>query len=176
MNGRDGGRAIVIENDSADDIRGASQQFLFEGDDQPAKLTITAWSRCENVSEPGDGHYSVWVDAVCNDGTVFNGHSSRFPIGTHDWQQATLTLEPPAPIRTMRLFLLFRLHSLDFDLGNLPAANWTAPDRTGERLTTLGARRHDNLLSTTQEIERTVFIDTICKIQDEAVSLVFMDS
>ncbi len=109
--GREGGRAITITNQSADDIRGASQQFAFEGDDQPTALTISAWSRCENVSEPGDGHYSVWVDALCEDGTVYNGHSARFPVGTHDWQQATLTLDPPAPIRTMKLFVLFRHHS-----------------------------------------------------------------
>jgi hypothetical protein len=109
--GREGGAAITINNEGADDIRGAGQQFTFADEDQPGKLTITAWSRCEDVSGPRDGHYSVWVDAICADGTVFNGHSSAFDVGTHDWQQATLTLEPPAPIRTMKLFLLFRKHS-----------------------------------------------------------------
>lgn len=109
--GRNGGRAIVIENNSAADIRGASQQFLFEGENQPRKLTITAWSRAQNASGPDDAHYSVWVDATCSDGTVFNGHQARFSSGSHDWEQATLVLEPPAPIRTMRLYLLFRYHT-----------------------------------------------------------------
>ncbi len=109
--GRDGGAAIACSNDAITDIRGAGQQFTFVGDDQPDKLTVTAWSRCENVSGTRDSSYSVYVDAICNDGTVFNGHASAFEVGSHDWQQATLTLDPPAPIRTMKLFLLFRKHS-----------------------------------------------------------------
>ena len=51
------------------------------------------------------------MDATCADGTVYNGHNTPFEAGTHDWQQATLHLEPPAPLRTMRLILLFRKHS-----------------------------------------------------------------
>ncbi len=106
-----GERCIRCENAEDTDIRGAGQQFTFEGEDQPSALTITAWSRCEQVSGARDGHYSVWVDAICADGTVFNGHSTPFEVGTHGWQEATLRLEPPAPIRTMKLFLLFRKHA-----------------------------------------------------------------
>ena len=109
--GRERGRAIACRNAAATGIRGAAQQFTFADGDQPNKLTITAWSRCEDVSGARNSNYSVYVDAICADGTVFNGHSSAFDVGTHEWQQTTLTLEPPAPIRTMKLFLLFRKHS-----------------------------------------------------------------
>ncbi|MCD6360530.1 MAG: hypothetical protein J7M38_06640 [Armatimonadetes bacterium] len=109
--GRGGGRAITCRNSQDTDIRGAWQQFTFADDEQPTKLTITAWSRCEGVSGKRDAHYSVYVDATCADGTVFNGHYSAFDVGSHDWQQVTLQLDPPAPIRTMKLFLLLRKHS-----------------------------------------------------------------
>jgi len=106
-----GKRCIRCENGEDTQIRGAMQQFDFEERRQPAALTITAWSRCEEVSGARDAHYSVYVDAVCADGTVFNGQHTSFEVGTHGWQQVTLRLEPPSPIRTMKLFLLFRKHS-----------------------------------------------------------------
>ena len=109
--GRADGSAITCQNAADTDIRGAVQQFTFAAGDQPDRMTITAWSRCEHVSGVRNADYSVYVDAVCADGTVFNGHSASFDVGSHDWQQTTLVLEPPVPIRTMRLYLLFRRHS-----------------------------------------------------------------
>lgn len=107
---RTGEYAIRCENPSVADIRGAVQELNF-GDDSPSRLTLTGWSRCEDVSGPRDGHYSIWVDATCVDGTVYNGHSAPFEVGTHDWQQATLVLEPPAPLRTARIYCIFRHHT-----------------------------------------------------------------
>jgi len=107
---RSGDYCIACANADATDQRGAVQALNFE-DDPPAALTLTGWSRCEDVSGPRDGHYSIWVDATCVDGTVYNGHNAPFEVGTHGWQQATLRLEPPAPLRTARVFLLFRNHS-----------------------------------------------------------------
>ena len=105
-----GDKCIRCTNPKDSAVRGAAQQLSFER--QPRRtLTVTAWSRCENVSGRRDGHYSVWVDATCADGTVFNGHSMPFDVGTHGWQQATLRLKPPAPIRAMTLYLLFRKHA-----------------------------------------------------------------
>ena len=101
---------IRCENANDSDIRGAQQQFELAGD-QAQVITLTAWSRCENVSGRPDAHYSLYVDATCADGSVFNGHHTPFEVGSHDWQQATLELRPPAPVRTLRLYLLFRKHS-----------------------------------------------------------------
>ena len=105
-----GARCIRCENAGDGDIRGAQQQFDLTGD-QPQVITLTAWSRCEGVSGQKDAHYSLYVDATCADGTVFNGHHTPFEVGSHDWQQAALELRPPAPIRTLTLYLLFRKHS-----------------------------------------------------------------
>jgi len=105
-----GAYSIRCANTGASEIRGAVQTFHFEKD-PPRRLRITAWSRCENVSGKADAHYSVYVDAVCTDGAVFNGRHAPFRTGTHDWEQAVLRLDPPAPIRSMRLYLLFRKHA-----------------------------------------------------------------
>ncbi|MEN6641789.1 MAG: hypothetical protein ABFE08_05025 [Armatimonadia bacterium] len=102
-----GRQSLRCENTTDTDLRGATQQLDF-GDNGPTNLTITAWSRAENVSGPASPDYSVYVDATCNDGTVYNGNCARFNTGTHDWEQVTLKLNPPKPIKTMRLHLLFR--------------------------------------------------------------------
>ncbi|GEM_PF-2132273 len=108
--GRSGEYSIACENATVEGISGAHQSLSFE-EDPPQRLTLTGWSRCEDVSGPRDGHYSIWVDATCIDGTVYNGHSASFEVGTHDWQQATLELDPPAPLRSMRVFCIFRHHT-----------------------------------------------------------------
>ncbi|MGD9494882.1 MAG: hypothetical protein AB7Y46_01100 [Armatimonadota bacterium] len=107
---RSGEYAIVCTNADAQGIAGAYQELSF-ADDPPARLTLTGWSRCEDVSGPADAHYSIWVDATCVDGTAFNGHNARFEVGTHDWQQATLVLEPPAPLSSARIYCIFRMHT-----------------------------------------------------------------
>ncbi len=105
-----GTRSIRCESPDKSTVRGAYQQFAL-AQEKPQSITITAWSRCEDVSGPADAHYSVYVDAVLADGSAFNGHHTPFAVGTHDWQRATLTLDPPLPIRSMKLYLLFRKHS-----------------------------------------------------------------
>ncbi|MBU0606368.1 MAG: carbohydrate binding domain-containing protein, partial [Armatimonadetes bacterium] len=103
-----GGRcSIRCENAGATDLRGAVQSLDFTAA-QKTNYTVTAWSRAENVSGPAHPDYSVYVDATCSDGTVYNGHATPFATGTHDWQQVTLQLTPPAPLRSLKLHLLFR--------------------------------------------------------------------
>lgn len=108
--GRTGNYSILCENRTTEEISGAYQSLDFT-DNPPQRMTLTGWSRAENVGGPRDAHYSIWVDATCVDGTVYNGHSAAFDVGTHDWQQATLELTPPAPIRSMRVFCIFRHHT-----------------------------------------------------------------
>ena len=102
-----GEHSIACENATASDLRGASQQFEFDATTRQT-YQLSAWSRAENVSGSASGDYSIYVDATCTDGTVFNGHATPFATGTHDWQQAKLELTPPAPLKTLRLHLLFR--------------------------------------------------------------------
>lgn len=107
---RAGDHCIRCQSDVEDAVKGAVQQ-LDLAHDTPQTITITAWSRCEDVSGAKNAHYSVYVDATCADASVFNGHNTPFEVGSHGWQQAELVLKPPSPIRTMRLYLLFRKHS-----------------------------------------------------------------
>lgn len=104
------GRVAVSCANADDQVRGIVQDITFDPP-RPGPWVLTAWSRAEDVSGNPDAHYSLYVDAVCADGTVYNGHHTPFATGTHDWQQATLRLTPPAPLRSMRLYLLFRHHT-----------------------------------------------------------------
>jgi hypothetical protein len=108
--GHSGAYSIRCENATTEGIAGAVQSLNLEAD-PPARLTLSGWSRAEDVSGPEDAHYSIWVDATCVDGTVYNGHNAAFEVGTHDWRQATLELTPPAPIRSMRVYCIFRHHT-----------------------------------------------------------------
>jgi hypothetical protein len=102
-----GKNSIQIENAAATDTRGATQTLDFT-DAARQTYTVTAWSRAENVSGNASADYSLYVDATCVDGTVYNGHSTPFATGTHDWQQVKLQLAPPAPLKSLRVHLLFR--------------------------------------------------------------------
>ena len=102
-----GKRSIRCENAAAADLRGAFQSLDFNSP-QKVNYTVTAWSRAENVSGPAYPDYSLYVDATCADGTVYNGHATPFATGTHDWQQVKLELTPPAPLRSLKLYVLFR--------------------------------------------------------------------
>jgi len=103
-------RSIRCENAGETELRGALQTFDFT-DTQSKGYVITAWSRAEGVSGSPHPDYSVYVDATCVDGTVYNGHATPFATGTHDWQQVKLELKPPTALRSMRLHLLFRKKS-----------------------------------------------------------------
>ncbi len=102
-----GRRSIRCENAAASDLRGAWQSLDFSAPQQQT-YTLTAWSRAEGVAGPRHPDYSLYVDANCVDGTVYNGHATPFETGTHDWQQVKLELTPPAPLRAMKVYVLFR--------------------------------------------------------------------
>ncbi len=59
-----GQRCILCRNDEETAIRGAVQQIELT-QEKPQVITLTAWSRCENVSGRRDAHYSLYVDATC---------------------------------------------------------------------------------------------------------------
>lgn len=106
-----GGELCVrCETKPAQPSAGLVQQFDLQ-QKEPRPICITAWSRAENVSGRRDGDYAIYVDATCADGTVMNGRCAPFATGTHGWEQATLRLSPKAPIRVLRLHLMFRRHA-----------------------------------------------------------------
>ncbi|MBI2300772.1 MAG: hypothetical protein HYU66_17825 [Armatimonadetes bacterium] len=105
-----GSHCVSCANADDQAIRGLVQ--VIEVDQKEARpLTLTAWSRAEGVSGTPNGDYSLYVDATCADGSVYHGHNTPFAVGTHDWQEVTLRLESPKPLKSMRVYLLFRRHA-----------------------------------------------------------------
>lgn len=105
-----GRRALAASATGEDELAGAVQQLELQ--QRAARpLQITAWSRAVGVGGQPDAHYAIYVDATYADGSVYNGRFAPFAVGTHDWQQATLQLDPRQPIRSLRLYLLFRRHT-----------------------------------------------------------------
>lgn len=104
---RGGSNSIRCENAAATDLRGAVETLELNATTRQT-YTATAWSRADNVSGAANADYSLYIDATCTDGSVFNGHSTPFATGTHDWQQVKLEITPPAPLKSLRLYVLFR--------------------------------------------------------------------
>ena len=120
--------AVSCRNDAEADQRGAAQIIVLN-QERAAPLTITAWSKAAGVTGQANGHYSIYVDATCADGSPYHGRNTPFATGTHGWEQATLTLASPKPIASMKLYLLFRNHAgqVWFDDVSLTDAESAAP-------------------------------------------------
>jgi len=112
---------------------GSQGGFLQEfelNQDRALPLLVSGWSRAENVSGPRNNHYSVWCDVKyarqLRPGRIDKAVIASFAVGTHDWQQAQVLLTPERPIKTVKLYALFRHHTGtvwfdDFSLRQLPA-------------------------------------------------------
>ena len=78
-------------------------------------LLIGGWSRAEKVSGPKDSHYSIWCDVKyveqLRPGRIDKAAIAKFNVGTHDWQEVRAILTPQRPIKTVKLYALFRHHT-----------------------------------------------------------------
>ncbi|MBI2435647.1 MAG: hypothetical protein HYV26_22560 [Candidatus Hydrogenedentes bacterium] len=102
-----GERSIVCESTSQPGDGGAAQTItLQQTEAQP--VTISGWSRAENVSGDADGNYALYADVQYTDGDWLYGHVAPFAVGTHDWQEATVTIQPEKPVQSLTLNALFR--------------------------------------------------------------------
>ncbi|HIE52594.1 MAG TPA: hypothetical protein EYP85_12635 [Armatimonadetes bacterium] len=105
--GRGGSQALKCSRQAPSRGQGASQVVALH-QKQPRPLVATAWSRAEGVTGEPDRDYALYLDLTFADGSHLWGQTAPFAVGTHDWQQVTVRVEPPKPIATVAYHLLFR--------------------------------------------------------------------
>lgn len=84
------------------------QQTVVLNQKEPKPLIVKAWSKAEGVTGPEDGNYAIYVDLYYTDGTPQWALIAPFEVGTHDWQERELRIEPQKPIANLTVYLLFR--------------------------------------------------------------------
>ncbi len=103
-----GAQCIRCTNASGAGGQGAGQTVEV-GQEQPAPLQISGWSRCQGVEEGGaDWQYSIYVDLVYTDGTPWHMQVAPFERGTHGWQYSEIVIEPEKPIASARYYAFIR--------------------------------------------------------------------
>ncbi len=110
--------AIYCANTSLTDVRGASQTPTYN-QTTPLPISVTGWSKCENVSGAPDNNYCLYVDTAYNDGSHLWGTYSPFQVGTHGWQFGSLVVVPTKPIASINVYVLLRYHTGDAWFSNV---------------------------------------------------------
>ncbi len=105
-----GTHSIHCVNGTASDVRGALADVVLN-QREPAPLLVSGWSRAKDVSGAPDSDYSVYVDLELADGTPLWGQDAPFSTGTHGWQRRQVLITPDRPIRSARIYALFRHHT-----------------------------------------------------------------
>ena len=108
--GRNGGNALVMQRDENDKARGASQVIVLE-QTAPSRVTLSGWSRAENISGQADNDYALFADVLYADGSNDWGINAPFQTGTHDWQRAELVFTPKKPIKSLTFYAMLRNHT-----------------------------------------------------------------
>jgi len=106
---RTGARSIRCENATETEKRGALYRWELN-QERAAPIDISGWSRADGVSGGADGDYSLYIDVEYNDGSFLYGLTAPFATGTHDWQVRRVRIVPAKPIRTLKVYALFRGH------------------------------------------------------------------
>ncbi len=89
--------------------RGVSQTIVLD-QTQPEPLVATAWSKAQHVGGSRDSDYSLYLDLVYQDGTPLWGQVHAFNVGSHDWEEAQVTIFPEKPVKTVSFHMLLRNH------------------------------------------------------------------
>ena len=75
---------------------------------EAAPLAIEGESKALNVTGVRGASYSLYVDLVLQDGSNVWGQVATFNTGTHDWEQSRFIIEPPKPVKSAGVHILFR--------------------------------------------------------------------
>lgn len=89
-------------------------------------LKVSAWSKAAAVSGTASTDYSIWVDLTFSDDTTQYGEAEAINVGTHDWQKTSFYIDPPKPVKSLLVYVLFRDKSGavlfdDVDVEEIPA-------------------------------------------------------
>lgn len=106
--GYDGGTySLLCEKNDETVFIGASQDVELG---QAAAKAILIGGRCRayNVSGVPDKDFGLYADLWFTDGTRLYGQCVQFSTGTHDWEEAQITVAPAKPVRMIRLHVLMR--------------------------------------------------------------------
>ncbi|MBC7808045.1 MAG: hypothetical protein H7145_18095, partial [Akkermansiaceae bacterium] len=107
---RGGSRSLRCENPGGGKTFGA---FVTHTLDQSRALpiTVTGWSKAQNIDGVADNDYAVYVDVTYMDGSALWGQTATFETGTHDWQRGQVTIFPSKPVRSVNVYALLRNHA-----------------------------------------------------------------
>ena len=75
---------------------------------EAAPLMIEGESKALNVTGASGAGYSLYVDLVLQDGSNLWGQIATFNTGTHGWEQSRFIIEPPKPVKSAGVHILFR--------------------------------------------------------------------
>jgi len=89
---------------------GAAQNVVLK-QTTPAPLAVEGESKALNASGAPDADYSLYVDITYQDGSNLWGQVATFKTGTHDWELSRCIIEPPKPVRSANVHVLFRGHA-----------------------------------------------------------------
>ena len=104
------GDVFTCVNENASDHRGVAQPVTLN-QKTPDTIVASLESKAENVSGRKDNNYSLYLDLVYQDGTSLWGQAAPFSTGTHDWEQKSVTIFPPKPVKSLSMYGLMRSHS-----------------------------------------------------------------
>jgi hypothetical protein len=102
---------LVLRNAPQSAAGGGLVQVIQLNQKTPRAIVARGSAKSTNVSGSADSDYSLYLDIVYDDGSPLWGQNSPFPVGTHDWTPAEVTVMPARPIRQVSVYLLFRNHS-----------------------------------------------------------------
>ncbi len=107
--GRNGTQAAVCDMPEIGEGHGLAQSIILD-QTEPGPITISAWSKAENVTGEPDNSYAIYCDVNLKSGQPSYGHVVPFTLGTHDWERQEVTINLPEPIMSIHVYMLFRLN------------------------------------------------------------------
>lgn len=108
----DGKFAVKVLRKQANDPVFVMKQVIPINQTTAAPLTASALSKAENAlngtASTGTGAYGVTLRARDKDGVEMGPSVGYFALGTHEWQKAIASVNPPRPIKEVTVEFSFR--------------------------------------------------------------------
>ncbi len=105
------GELIVCDNGSDMGGRRGITQTVVLNQTRPEPILAIAQSKAQDVTGGLTADYSLYLDLLHTDGTPLWGQIAGFGKGSHDWQEARVSVMPSKPVKSLTFNLLLRHHS-----------------------------------------------------------------